>query len=172
MVGARTLPFTYVGTPAFTSSTPAPSNRVAPSGRLVTNQGLPRTDPARPAQSPDGPNLFVQERKSLKRAIAKQMNKMAACWKGFSLPEFEYSRQGRGGKASLTQFYQDLWDWQNRCLAIGSAFRETSPTQYDWSPFDDVFGSLAQIGSVYGPEYQECLELWQKRSGSGDVSAR
>lgn len=169
MVGTRTLSLTYVGTPAFTSSTPAPSNRVAPSGRLVTNQGLPRTDPARVAQSSDGPNLFVQERKALKRAIAKQMNEMAACWKGFTLPRFEYSRQGRGGKASLTQFYQELWDWQDHCLEIGSAFREESPTEYDWSPFDDAFGSLAQIGSVYGPEYQECLELWQKRSDLGDV---
>jgi hypothetical protein len=168
-VGTRTLSFTYVGTPRFTCFMPAPSNRVATSGRLVTNQGKVRTDPTRPAQSPDGPNLFVQERKGLKRAIAKQMNEVAACWRGFVLPRFEYSRQGRAGKASLTQFYQELWDWQDLCLEIASAFCEEFPNKYDWSPFDDAFGSLAQIGSVCGHEYQECLDLWQKRSSLGDI---
>jgi hypothetical protein len=64
----------------------------------------------------------------------------------------------------IVTWYQELWKWQDSCIAIMEVFRNTVPTPpYDFSPFEAAFGSLARLDSVGGNYYSAvvaALEEW------------
>lgn len=92
-----------------------------------------------------------------RRAIRRRAVVLQSGWKGIGvLPELVANSN------NIVQFLTSVWEWEDRCLESMRGFRDKSDKLYDYSPFEDAFGSLSRLRNLYGKEARECAEALRK----------
>ena len=107
-----------------------------------------------PADQSSLQNMIANERHKLKRAILSRMTHLAVCWKGLDLPPFDATLIK---DKDLATFFTHIWEWKDRCRAMGSEFRDATVHDLDFAPFESEFGELGNLYGIYGKDYRDIV---------------
>jgi len=104
------------------------------------------------------------QRRDHMRAIKATAERLRSCWRapGLELPAFSPEEHG----SAMLPFFEQLWDWQDHCLAIMERFRAETTERYDYSSFEGAFGSLARLDGVRGDEYSLLVAALARRASA------
>jgi hypothetical protein len=97
-------------------------------------------------------DMTTDERHLFKRAVRRRAQFIRSGWKGLGLlPELTTT------STSIVGLLTSVWEWEDTCLELMRSFRDKSGNAaYDYSPFEDAFGSLSRLRNLYGAEARAC----------------
>jgi hypothetical protein len=124
-----------------------------------------RSAPAVQAAPEIARNMTSEERRNLKRVITASATSLQEGWLELSLPVFSPP-----DGLEMVAFFRLFWDWQDRCMEIMKTFRDTARTEYDYSPFEQAFGNLHRLRSLYGREASDCAQALREHVASRNSS--
>lgn len=108
-------------------------------------------------------NMDSSARRQLRRQLIYRAKELEQSCQ-LPLPSFDISGSGNEQGTDYTvKLLTIWWDWLDACRNVLEIASQSDEHDYDWSPLNDVFGTLGKLRGTRGEDHHHCLMVLKSR---------